>query len=352
MSVVGGSCNQQNRSHGMTFADPCGVPAICYTPEDSFIRHGGSMRICSLLPSGTEIVFALDLGDQLVAITHECAVPAMAGPIPIITRSTIDEAAQGSWDIHNHVTEALHRGSSIYSLDHALLERLDPTLILTQELCEVCAISYQEVAKAVHRLEGTLPGKRTVLSLEPHDLTGVLQTIEQVGDAAGVHERAAALVRTLRDRINHIATMARTAPIQPRVFAMEWLDPPFTAGHWVPEMIRLAGGRDEMSREGTPSVQVSWEEIARYDPDILALMPCSFSLERTINEFSTLHLPEAWQHLMAVQSERVYAVEGATYFSRSGPRTIDGLQILAEIIHPELFPRTTPPNAWTRVATG
>src|SRR5207244_2967467 len=175
MSVVGGSCNQQNRSHGMTFADPCGVPAICYTPEDSFIRHGGSMRICSLLPSGTGIVFALDLGDQLVASTHD-------------------------W-------------------------------------CEVCAISYQEVAKAVHRLEGTLPGKRTVLSLEPHDLTGVLQTIEQVGDAAGVHERAAALVRTLRDRINHIATMARTAPIQPRVFAMEWLDPPFTAGHWVPEMI-------------------------------------------------------------------------------------------------------------------
>ena len=310
------------------------------------------MRICSLLPSGTEIVFALDLGDQLVAITHECDVPASAGAIPIITRSTIDQAARGSRDIHNHVTEALHRGSSIYSLDHELLERLDPTLILTQELCEVCAISYEEVAKAVHRLEVTLPGKRTVLSLEPHDLAGVLQTIEQVGDAAGVHERAAALVRTLRDRINHIASMAHTASIQPRVFAMEWLDPPFTAGHWVPEMIRLAGGRDEMSREGTPSVQVSWEEITRYDPDILVLMPCSFGLERTIKEFSTLQVPEAWQHLRAVKSERVYAVEGATYFSRSGPRTVDGLQILAEIIHPELFPRTSPLNAWTRVATG
>jgi len=173
-----------------------------------------------------------------------------------------------------------------------------------------------------------------------------------VGDAAGVYERAAMLVRTLRDRINHIASMAHTAPIQPRVFAMEWLDPPFTAGHWVPEMIRLAGGRDEMSREGAPSVQVSWEEIARYDPDILVLMPCSFSLERTINEFATLHVPEAWQHLRAVKSERVYAVEGATYFSRSGPRTVDGLQILAEIIHPGLFPRTSPLNAWTRVATG
>jgi iron complex transport system substrate-binding protein len=310
------------------------------------------MRICSLLPSGTEIVFALDLGDQLVAITHECDVPASAGTIPVITCSMIGQAALGSRDIHNHVTEAMHRGSSIYSLDHELLERLDPNLILTQELCEVCAISYEEVAKAVHRLEVTLPGKRTVLSLEPHDLAGVLHSIEQVGDAAGVHERASAVVRTLRDRINHIASMAPTAPIQPRVFAMEWLDPPYTAGHWVPEMIRLAGGRDEMSREGAPSVQVSWEEIARYDPDILVLMPCSFSLERTVKEFNTLHVPEAWQHVKAVKCERVYAVESATYFSRSGPRTVDGLQILAEIIHPELFLRTSPHNAWIRVATG
>jgi iron complex transport system substrate-binding protein len=310
------------------------------------------MRICSLLPSGTEIVFALDLGDQLVAVTHECDVPARAGTIPIITRSTFDQATRGSRDIHNHVTEAMHRGSSIYSLDRELLERLDPNLILTQELCEVCAISYEEVVKAVHRLEVTLPGKRTILSLEPHDLAGVLHSIEQVGDAAGVYERAATLVQSLRDRIKHIASMAHAAPIQPRVFAMEWLDPPFTAGHWVPEMIRLAGGRDEMSREGTPSVQVSWEEIARYDPDILVLMPCSFSLERTINEFAALHVPEAWHHLKAVKSARVYAVEGATYFSRSGPRTVDGLQILAEIMHPELFPRASPPNAWTRVGTG
>ena len=245
----------------------------------------------------------------------------------------------------------MHRGSSIYSLDRELLERLDPNLILTQELCEVCAISYEEVVKAVHRLEVTLPGERTILSLEPHDLAGVLHSIEQVGDAAGVHERAAALVQTLRDRIKHIASVAHAAPIQPRVFAMEWLDPPFTAGHWVPEMIRLAGGRDEMSREGTPSVQVSWEEIARYDPDILVLMPCSFSLERTINEFATLHVPEAWHHPQAVKSARVYAVEGATYFSRSGPRTVDALQILAEIMHPELLPRRSPPNAWTRVTT-
>ena len=310
------------------------------------------MRICSLLPSGTEILFALELGDRLVAVTHECDLPASAGPIPVITRSTLDHAGRGSRDIHNHVTEAMHRGSSLYALDHELLERLDPDLILTQELCDVCAISYAEVATAVHRLEITLPGKRTILSLEPHDLTGVLQSIEQVGDAAGVLERAATLTRALRERINRIMSLAHAASGRPRVFAMEWLDPPYTAGHWVPEMIRLAGGRDEMSREGAPSVEVSWDEIARYDPEIVVLMPCSFGLERTLNEVGAVGGPEAWKHLNAVKRGQVYAVDGATYFSRSGPRTVDGLQILGEIIHPNLFPRTSPPHAWTRLATG
>ena len=310
------------------------------------------MRICSLLPSGTEILFALELGDRLVAVTHECDVPASADPIPVITRSTLDHAGRGSRDIHNHVTEAMHRGSSLYALDHELLERLDPDLILTQELCDVCAISYAEVATAVHRLEITLPGKRTILSLEPHDLTGVLQSIEQVGDAAGVLERAATLTRALRERINRIMSLAQAASGRPRVFAMEWLDPPYTAGHWVPEMIRLAGGRDEMSREGAPSVEVSWDEIARYDPEIVVLMPCSFGLERTLNEVGAVGGPEAWKHLNAVKRGQVYAVDGATYFSRSGPRTVDGLQILGEIIHPNLFPRTSPPHAWTRLATG
>ncbi len=307
------------------------------------------MRICSLLPSGTEIVFALELGDRLVAVTHECDVPASAGQIPVITRSPVD-SGRGSRDIHNHVTEAMHRGSSIYALDHELLERLDPDLILTQELCEVCAISYAEVAAAVHRLEVTLPGKRTILSLEPHDLTGVLHSIEQVGDAAGVGQRAATVTRALRERINRITSIAQSASRRPRVFAMEWLDPPYTAGHWVPEMIRLTGGRDELSREGAPSVEVSWDAIARYDPEIVVLMPCSFDLERTLAEIGAVGLFGAWTHLNAVKRRQVYAVNGATYFSRSGPRIVDGLQILGEIIHPDLFPRTSPPQAWMQLA--
>src|SRR5260370_3735926 len=227
------------------------------------------MRICSLLPSGTEILFALELGDRLVAVTQECGRPASAGPIPVITRSTLDHAGRGGRAIHNHVSEAMHRGSSIYALDHELLERLDPDLILTQELCEVCAISYAEVATAVHRLEITLPGKRTILSLEPHDLTGVLQSIEQVGDAAGVLERAATLTRALRERINRIMSLAQAASGRPRVFAMEWLEPPSTAGPWVPEMIPLAGGRDEISPAGAPAGEGAWDAIARCDPGLL-----------------------------------------------------------------------------------
>ena len=148
------------------------------------------MRICSLLPSATDIVFALGLGDRLVAVTHECDVPPSASPLPVITRSTIDHGGRGSREIHNHVMTALHGGSSLYSLVQALLERLEPDLILTQELCDVCAISYHEVAKAVHRLEVRLPGKRTILSLEPRTLAGILETIEQVGEAAGDRERA------------------------------------------------------------------------------------------------------------------------------------------------------------------
>ena len=204
------------------------------------------MRICSLLPSATDIVLALGLGDQLVAVTHECDLPPELREVPVITRSRVDQGQASSREIHNHVTAAAHSGSSIYTLDQALLERLEPDLILTQELCEVCAISYEEVAKAVHRLDVALPGTRTVLSLEPQTLVGILEAIEQVGAAAGVARRAAALVGDLRARIDRVATIANGAS-RPRVFAMEWLDPPYTAGHWVPEMIRLAGGRDELS---------------------------------------------------------------------------------------------------------
>ncbi len=304
------------------------------------------MRICSLLPSATEIVLALGLGDHLVAVTHECDLPAGARPVPVVTRGSVDHLTLDSRAIHTHVTAAAHSGSSLYALDQEVLGRLDPDIILTQDLCDVCAVSYDQVAEAVHRLDVTLPGKRTVLSLEPKGLAGILDVIEQVGDVTGVPECAAALIRELRARIDRVAAVAARATTRPRVFAMEWLDPPYSAGHWVPEMIRLAGGHDEMSREGAPSVEVSWAQIAVYDPEIVLLMPCSFSLKRTLEELGKIALPAAWSRLAAVKAGRAYAVDAAVYFSRSGPSTIDGLEMLGEIIHPELFPRRSQADAW------
>jgi iron complex transport system substrate-binding protein len=305
-----------------------------------------SLRICSLLPSATEIVFELGLSDRLVAVTHECDYPPEATRLPVITRSTLDHGTRHSREIHNHIASSLHAGSSIYALDNALLERLDPTLILTQELCDVCAVSYDIVQQAVHRLRG----QRTILSLEPTSLGGILHTIQQVGDAADVPEAARTLVRKLHHQVDRIAAEAESANVQPRVFGMEWLDPPFTAGHWVPEMIRLAGGRDELAQAGAPSSQVAWSHIADYDPEIIVLMPCGFTLERTVEEFIQMKFPAEWSRLTAVQAGRVYAVNGSAYFNRPGPRIVEGLEILAEVIHPEVFPRTTPPEAWRRLA--
>ena len=304
-----------------------------------------SLKICSLLPSATEIVFALGRGADLVAVTHECDFPPEAARLPVITRSALEHRTHGSREIHNHISSAIHAGSSIYVLDRDLLERLNPDLILTQELCDVCAVSYEVVERAVHRLEG----QRVILSLEPTSLGGILETVEQVGEATGTQARAGAVARELQQQIDQIAVRTQTASGGPRVFAMEWLDPPFTAGHWVPEMIRLAGGRDELAQEGCPSSQIDWSRIAEHDPEIIILMPCGFTLERTSEEFARVTLPDEWRGLSAVRSRQVYAVNGSAYFNRPGPRIVEGLEILAEIMHPELFPRTMARGAWQRL---
>lgn len=306
------------------------------------------MRICSLLPSATEMVFNLGLGDHLVAVTHECDYPAEAVGLPVITRSAIDNASSSSRDIHNHVSQSVHSGSSIYQLDHDLLKKLDPDIILTQELCEVCAVSYGDVESAVRLVQGD----PQIVSLEPTSLGGILESIERLGQIADVAERAAELVEQLRRRSDHVASVARASEARPRVLSLEWLDPPFVGGHWVPEMVRLAGGSDGLTSEGTPSREVTWDVVTRYDPEVLVLMPCGFELERTIEELRQAYIPDEWSRLSAVQSSKVYAVDGSAYFSRPGPRIFDGLEVLAEIIHPELFPRKSPPDACRRVFAG
>lgn len=305
------------------------------------------MKICSLLPSATEIVFALGLGDRLVGVTHECDFPPEVRHLPVVTRSTLDQGARGSREIHQHIATARHAGSSVYTLDHDVLARLDPELILTQELCDVCAVSYDLVAEAVRRLDGP----RKILSLQPTSLAGILATVEQVGAAAGVPERAARLVAELQQRIEAIAGRARAAIRRPRVLALEWLDPPFTGGHWVPELVRLAGGRGDIGQEGRPSTRVEWSRISAYDPDVVVLMPCGFDLERTVAEFAAATLPGEWTGLRAVSAGEVYAVNGSAYFNRPGPRIVEGLRILAEIVQPGLFPPTFAGAAWQRVGT-
>ena len=303
------------------------------------------MRICSLLPSATEIVYALGLGDSLVGITHECDYPPEAARLPAVTSSAIDHTNATGREIHEHVADALRNVTSIYRLDQELLERLNPDLVLTQELCEVCAVSYDEVQRAVR----LLPGQRKVLSLEPMTLEGIWDTIRSVGQTAGVEEQAQRIADELAARVAGVEATVQDVAHRPRVLAMEWLDPVFIGGHWVPEMIRLAGGTDGLGVEGRPSTQATWGEIAAYDPEVIVLMPCGYHLDENLEEFARTSLPSEWLGLAAVKGGQVYAVDGSAYFNRPGPRAADGLEIMAEILHPEVFPRSKPMEAWRRV---
>lgn len=303
------------------------------------------MKICSLLPSATEIAYALGLGEHLVAVTHECDYPPEAAQKPAITSSVLEHAHSDSGEIHRGITGLVHEGKSIYHLDHDLLEQLEPDLILTQELCDVCAVSYNIVREAARVLEG----KPEIVSLEPNLLNDILANIRLVAEKTGTESQAQALLDAFEERINHVVTATAHITVRPRVYCMEWLDPPFAAGHWIPEMVSMAGGKEGLGVLGQPSEQVSWEAVVEFAPEVLILMPCGFDLQRTVDETPALgELPE-WQDLPAVRNDRVYAVSGSAYFNRPGPRIIDGLEILAEIIHPELFHFSWPPDAWTKI---
>ena len=306
------------------------------------------MRICSLLPSATEIVYALGLGDSLVAVTHECDWPPEARSKPAVTRSLIEgDLSSAAIDalVRERAGAAGHGG--IYALDEARLRDLAPDLIITQALCDVCAVDYREVCSIADRL----PSQPQVITLEPTTLSEVLDSIFDVAEAAGEIERAKSVVATLNYRIREVTETALQAQDWPKVFCMEWLDPPFCGGHWVPEMVRLAGGRDDLGREGQPSTTITWKEIAEYEPETVVLMPCGFDVPQTLAHLEAVKSVPQWRNLPAVRSGQVYAVHGSFYFSRPGPRLVDGLEILAEIIHPELFPRRRPETDWTRVET-
>ena len=296
------------------------------------------MRICSLLPSATEIVYALGLGDQLYGVSHECDYPPEAAAKPTLIRSAFDQSSLSSLEIDHAVMERLRSGEGVYAIDQDLLRQAEPDLILTQELCDVCAVPYSEVKRAVDQLVS----RPRLLPLSPSLLGDVLQDISRVGEATGREEQAGFLVRRLRERIDRVTSRTATAAERPATFCLEWADPLYVAGHWIPEMVEMAGGIDGLGMKGKPSVQIKWERVIGYAPEVVILMPCGFDVERAVREMPLLTRLPGWSDLPAVQRGQVYAVNATAYFSRSGPRLVDGLELLAKILHPELFPGPIP----------
>jgi iron complex transport system substrate-binding protein len=307
----------------------CGA-LLLRMPRSGKIR---TMRIVSLLPSATEIVCSLGLGEQLVGVTHECDYPAFVRDLPKVTRTLIRTAAS-SGEIDRLVREQLATSRALYTLDAALLEELRPDLIVTQALCDVCAVAEEEVRAAACRL----PGAPRVINLEPQRLADVFAAIRQVAQAADVERHGDEVVQELTARVE--AVVSRTAALErrPRVALLEWLDPPFSSGHWNPELVRLAGGVEGLGREGQPSRTLRWDEIAAWAPEVVLIACCGFSIERTRQDLPALgEIPE-WRALPAVAAGRVYVADGSQYFNRPGPRLVDSLEILAHAISPQTHP--------------
>jgi iron complex transport system substrate-binding protein len=288
------------------------------------------MRICSLLPSGTEILYTLGLGDEIVAVTHECDFPPEAASKPHVTHNAINHEVLTSLEIDHHVSRSVGRHGSIYRLNEAMLDSLKPDLIVTQELCEVCAVSYSEVKRATRVMEG----ETRVVSLEPNTLGEMLENVLYVGEITGRKQVAQRRVSELRGRLDGVRERV-LGTSRPRVYAMEWLDPAYSAGHWVPEMVEIAGGTEVLGRNGQKSARLTPQQIIDAQPEVIVLMPCGFSLERTIDEYRRTSLFEGWHQLPAVRNGELYAVNGSAYFNRSGPRLVDGVEILASILHPD-----------------
>lgn len=295
------------------------------------------MRICSLLPSSTEILFALGLGDSVVGVTHECDFPPEARKKPALIRPRVDPHAAPA-EVDRQVAELVKRGESIYAVDAELLGSLSPDLIVTQDLCHVCAASPDDLAAALTRL-----AKRPrVLSLAPHSLRDVWDDIRRVGEATAHRREAQALALTLEQRVAAIEVRAAQSGARPRVLCLEWLDPYYIAGHWVPEMVAKAGGEDVLGRPGEVSRRASADQIANSGAEIMVVMPCGYNVSRALDGYRAVEIPPSWNSLPAVRDRRIFAVDANSYFSRPGPRLADGVALLAHLLHPDLFPAELP----------
>jgi iron complex transport system substrate-binding protein len=301
------------------------------------------MRICSLLPGATEILYRLGLGDQIVGVTHECDYPPEAKQKPVMVHSVIDSNRFTSSEIDRAVGAVLQGGNALYTLDRQALRDSAPDLILTQGLCDVCALDHQQVLEAAREL----PHPPEILALNPHSLTELLTDIARIGSATGHRAAAQALVHDLQRRIDR-AGSAEPYP-RPRVVCLEWFEPLYVAGHWVPEVVALAGGLDVLGRAGEASAKIEWHHVIDARPEVLLLMPCGFDTRRAVREATPLRQRAGWDELPAVKTGNVFALNGNAYFSRPGPRLVDGLEILGRILHPGKFSTTPSPMDAERV---
>jgi iron complex transport system substrate-binding protein len=286
------------------------------------------VRIASLVPSATETLFALGLGDEVIAVTHECDHPAAALELPHLTHSVIPEGL-GPREIDEAVRGHTLEGEAIYGLDEELLIELEPDLIVTQQLCAVCAVSYDDVVQVAERI----PSTPRVISLDPKTLGEVLGDVRTLAQATDRKDAGVDLVQDAATRIDAIKLAVRGAEERPRVAALEWLDPVYAAGHWTPQLIEYAGGEDVLGQPGEHSEVVSWELVKSVEPDVVVVMPCGYDAGRSWEEAMAFAGP-----LRELGARRVVAVDAAAYFSRPGPRLVAGLELLAHALHPELVP--------------
>jgi iron complex transport system substrate-binding protein len=302
-------------------------------------------RIASLLPSATEILCALGLADSVVGVSHECDFPAEIAGRPVLTEPKLDPRGTSA-EIDEAVRRIVRDGLGVYRIKEDELRALAPDLIVTQEQCEVCAVSFAEVERAVAEW---LSAPVEIVSLAPSRLDDVLADFGRVGRATGRTREAEELAGHCRRRFDRLRQGARHIRSRPRVACLEWLDPLMAAGNWIPELVELGGGAYEMAKPGEPSTAMSWADLVEYAPDVVVLMPCGFKLEQTRRELPALTARPEWQALPAVRNGRVYSTDGSAYFNRPGPRIADSAELLAALIQPGRFAALIPEDGWERV---
>jgi iron complex transport system substrate-binding protein len=300
------------------------------------------MKIVSFLPSATEMVCALGLSDALVGITHECDYPPAVKGKPIVVRAVLPIEQMSQDEIDVAVAQRMREGLSLYQVDEELLGKLDPDLILTQDLCQVCAPSGNEVAQVLQ----LLPRKPKILWLTPRSLAEIFENLRELGQATERIPEAEELIAGCQTRLERIKAVTRSVSSRPRVFCMEWFEPVYASGHWLPEMVEIAGGVDALGLKGKDSVRIDWKEVIEWAPEVLILTPCGFNLDQTIERARNLTNNPGWSVLPAVRNGRVYAVDANSYFARPGPRVAEGTELLAHLIHPDLFDWSGPAGAF------